>query len=172
MIQEPMALDYFEDVVLSALLAWPGARIQHFFFEGKPIPLARQRSAVVKSAFGKPRVVAFSPKQNKDTKQRIYSACLTDKPIRFDPPYTIALKFICEPLKTVREEYPVGATHGDLDNLEKLILDALFFDVNPAKGTQGIPIYQDDRHVINCLKFKRLPAAGEKPGIHFWMVKP
>lgn len=165
-------LDYFEDAVLASLLAWPGARVQHFFFEGKPIPLARQRSKVIQDIFGEARVIAFSPKQNKDTKQRIYSACLTARPVRFDPPYTIALKFICEPLKTVREEYPTAASHGDLDNLEKLVLDALFFDVNPKKGTQGIPIYQDDRHIVNCLKFKRLPMAGEKPGIHFWMVKP
>lgn len=165
-------LDYFEEAVLASILAWPGAQVQHFFFEGKPIPLARQRSTVINSAFGKPRVVAFSPKQNKDGKQRIYSACLTARPIRFEPPYTIALKFICEPLKTVREEYPTGASHGDMDNLEKLVLDALFFDVNPKKGTQGIPIYQDDRHIVNCLKFKRLPSASEKPGIHFWMVKP
>ena len=165
-----MTLDYFEDAVLASLLAWPGARIQHFFFEGKPIPLARQRSAVITPTFGKPRVVAFSPKQNKDTKARIYSACLTARPVRFEPPYTIALKFICEPLKSVREEYPTSSGHGDLDNLEKLIIDAIFFDM--GKSTPAIPVYQDDRHVINCLKFKRLPAAGEKTGIHFWMVKP
>lgn len=158
-------------MVLDQLLNWPGAKVQHFFFEGKPIPLARQRSALIKPAFGKQRIVAFSPKQNTDTKNKIYSACLTAKPIRFEPPYTVAIKFICEPLKTVKEEYPVGATHGDLDNLEKLILDSLFFDTGP-KCKRGIPLYQDDRHIINCVKFKRLPSAGEKPGIHFWMVKP
>ena len=158
-------------MVLDQLLNWPGAKVQHFFFEGKPIPLARQRSALIKPSFGKPRVVAFSPKQNTQTKDRIYSACLTSKPVRFEPPYTVAIKFICEPLKTVAEEYPVGATHGDLDNLEKLILDSLFFDMGP-KCKRGISIYKDDRHIINCVKFKRLPGVGEKPGIHFWMVKP
>ena len=166
MIEEAMTLDYFEDAVLSTLLAWPGARIQHFFFEGKPIPLARQRSAIIRPTFGKPRVVAFSPKQNKDTKARIYSAFLTERPVRFTPPYTIALKFICEPLKTVREEYPTSSSHGDLDNLSKLCFDAIFDE------KVAIPCYKDDRHIINALIFKRLPAAGEKTGIHFWMVKP
>lgn len=158
-------------MVLDQLLRWPGARVQHFFFEGKPIPLARQRSAAIKTAFGKYRAIAFSPKKNVQEKDRIYSACLTAKPVRFEPPYTVAIKFICEPLKSVKEEYPVGATHGDLDNLEKLILDSLFFDMGP-KSKRGIPVYKDDRHIINCVKFKRLPVAGEKPGIHFWMVKP
>ena len=29
--------DYFEDIVLDALLQMPGAQVQHFFFEGKPV---------------------------------------------------------------------------------------------------------------------------------------
>lgn len=163
--------DYFEDVILDNLLAWPKARVQHFFFVGKPIPLARQRSAAIKTLSGKYRAIAFSPKQNVFEKNRIYSACLTERPVRFEPPYTIAIKFVCEPLKTISEEYPVCASHGDIDNLQKLILDSLFFDMGP-KAKRGIPIYRDDRHIINCLMFKRLPRLGEKPGIHFWMIKP
>lgn len=158
--------DYFEDIVLDQLLRWPGARVQHFFFEGKPVPLARQRLAR-----GKHRVINFTPKQNTFNKNRIYSACLAAAPQRFDPPYTIALKYICEPLKTVAEKYPVSPSHGDLDNLEKLILDALFFDMGLKSG-RPLPVFCDDRHIISCLKFKRFPAPGESPGIHFWMVKP
>lgn len=157
--------------MLDALINWPGAKTQHFFFEGKPVPLARQKMAKIKTVFGKERLIAFTPKANKDNKDRIYSACLTSAPVRFQPPYSIGIKFICEPLKTVAEEYPTCASHGDLDNLEKLILDAIFFDMN-AKEKRGIPVYQDDRHIVNCVKFKRLPKPGEKPGIHFWMVKP
>lgn len=164
-----MTGDYFEDAVLTAMLAWPGARVQHFFFEGKPIPLGRQISKAVGGPFGK-KVINFSPKKNVNAKAAIYSACLTRDPIRFKPPYHIALKFVCEPLKTVPEEFPVGASHGDLDNLEKLILDALFNETVEKK--RPVVVYSDDRHIVSCLKFKRLPAAGEKPGIHFWMVKP
>ena len=171
MTEAPLTDDYFEETVLAALLAWPGAKVQHFFFEGKPVPLARQRSAVIRPAFGKPRVVAFSPKQNIFQKDKIYCACLNQKPIRFEPPYTVALKFICEPLKSVREEYPVSPTHGDLDNLQKLIFDSLFFDMGP-KVKRNVPVYRDDRHIVNNLLFKRLPGPGERPGIHFWMVKP
>lgn len=164
--------DYFEDVVLDNLLTWPGARIQHFFFEGKPIPLARQRSAAIKTMSGKYRAIAFSPKQNVYEKNRIYAACLGKAPVRFEPPYTVAIKFICESLKTVKEIYPTSGSHGDLDNLQKLIFDSLFFDMDAKKRTNAIPIYRDDRHIINSLMFKRLPRLGEKPGIHFWMVKP
>lgn len=171
MIESALTGDYFEDMVLDQLLNWPGAKVQHFFFEGKPIPLARQRSAAIKTAFGKYRAIAFSPKKNVQEKDRIYTCCLNQKPVRFEPPYTTAIKFICEPLKTVREDYPTAATHGDFDNLTKLILDALFFDMGP-KAKRGIPIYQDDRHIINALIFKRLPVGDDKPGIHFWMVKP
>ena len=158
-------------MVLDQLLNWPGAKVQHFFFEGKPIPLARQRSALIKPAFGKQRIVAFSPKQNTQTKDRIYSACLTARPVRFEPPYTVAIKFICEPLKTLAEEYPTSMSHGDCSNLLKLIEDALFFDMD-KKTKRGIPVYKDDRHIINMVVFKRLPGPGDKPGIHFWMVKP
>ena len=159
--------DFFEDVVLDSLLRGASA-VQHFFFVGRPAPLARQRSAVIKGLNGKQRVIAFSPKQNVFNKNRIYAACLEATPVRWPPPYTIAVKFICEPLKTVKEEYPVSSSHGDLDNLEKLILDAIFFDKRPKRP---IPIFQDDRHIVNVLKFKRFPVAGEQPGIHFWMIK-
>ncbi len=151
------------------MLAWPGARIQHFFFEGKPIPLGRQISKVAGGPFGK-KVINFSPKKNVNAKAAIYSACLSKDPIRFKPPYHIALKFVCEPLKNVPESLPVGASHGDLDNLEKLILDALFNETVDKK--HPVVVYSDDRHIVSCLKFKRLPGLGEKPGIHFWMVKP
>ena len=40
------------------------------------------------------------------------------------------------------------------------------------KTKRGIPVYKDDRHIINMVVFKRLPGPGDKPGIHFWMVKP
>lgn len=158
--------DYFEDVVLDNLLNWPGAKVQHFFFKGRPVPLARQRSAAIKTLSGKYRAIAFSPKQNVTEKNRLYCACLNSQPIKFEPPYTVAIKFICEPLKSVREQYPVSMSHGDADNLLKLIFDSLFDE-------KKFPtIYRDDRHIINCLLFKRLPKESEIPGIHFWMVKP
>ena len=170
MTEQSIYDDFFEESVVCNLLTAPEAKVQHFFFEGKPIPLARQRSAVIKTAFGKPRVVAFSPKQNTFQKDKIYYACLNQKPIRFDPPYTIAIKFVCEPLKTAREPFPISPTHGDLDNLCKLVLDSLFFNIGP-KCKKSIPVYQDDRHIVNIIAYKRLPKSGEKPGIHFWMVK-
>lgn len=147
------------------MLAWPGARVQHFFFEGRPVPLARQRSAAIAG-----RIINFHPKGNVEAKNRIYSAVLKAAPVRFQPPYTIALKFICDPADGACHEYPVSPKHGDLDNLEKLILDALFFTKINIK--RPVSVYQDDRHIINCVKFKRMPDAGEVPGIHFWMVKP
>lgn len=166
MTEAPLTDDYFEETVMASLLAWPGARVQHFFFEGKPVPLARQRSAAIKTMSGKYRAIAYSPKQNVFQKNRIYAACLSQKPIRFEPPYTVALKFICEPLKSVREEYPVSPSHADLSNLLKMAEDALFDE-------KRFPcVYKDDRYIVNELMFKRLPGPGENPGIHFWMVKP
>ena len=159
--------DYFEDIVLDTLLQMPGAQIQHFFFEGNPVPLGRQRTALIKKKDGKQFIANYSPAQNKFNKDKIYCACLQAAPIRFEPPYTIAVKFICEPLKTVAEKYPTAASHGDLDNCVKLIWDSLFNE----KPKGPLPIYRDDRHIINCLMFKRLPQCGEKPGIHFWMIK-
>lgn len=157
--------DYFEDVVLDALIN-SGRPVQHFFFAGRPIPLARQRSAVIKGKDGKQKIVAFSPKQNVFNKNRIYAECLAQNPKRWTPPYTVAIKFICEPLKTIREEYPTSPSHGDTDNMTKLVWDSLFAPVGKT-----IPIFQDDRYIINTLVFKRLPRPGEKVGIHFWMIK-
>jgi Holliday junction resolvase RusA-like endonuclease len=165
--EAPISGDFFEDVVLDSLLRGASA-VQHFFFVGRPVPLARQRSAVIDGKDGKQRVIAFSPKSNVFNKNRIYAACLAAAPVRWPPPYTIAIKFICEPLKTVKEEYPTSPSHGDTDNMTKLILDALFFDKNPKRV---IPVFQDDRHIINTVILKRLPRAGEVSGIHFWMIK-
>lgn len=170
MNDEPITGDLFEDVVLNALLA-NSNHVQHFFFAGRPVPLARQRSAAIKTLNGKYRAIAFTPKQNTTEKNRIYNACLRSSPIRWVPPYTIAVKFICEPLKTVKEIYPTSPSHGDGDNMLKLVLDSLFFDMDHKKRTNIIPVWQDDRHIINTLVFKRLPKPGEVPGIHLWMCK-
>ncbi len=170
MNDETISGDLFEDVVLPALLSGASG-VQHFFFSGRPVPLARQRSAAIKTLNGKYRAIAFTPKQNITEKTRIYTACLRSSPVRWLPPYTVALKFICEPLKTVKEIYPTSPSHGDTDNLVKLIFDSLFFDMDHKKRVNTIPIWQDDRHIINTLIMKRLPKAGEAPGIHLWMVK-
>lgn len=172
MNDQPITGDMFEDVVLTTLLGNASA-VQHFFFSGRPVPLARQRSAVIKGSGinDKPRVVAFTPKQNITEKNRIYTACLRSAPVRWLPPYTVALKFICEPLKTVKEIYPTSPSHGDQDNLVKLVFDSLFFDMDHKKRVNAIPVWQDDRHIINTLIMKRLPKAGEVPGIHLWMIK-
>lgn len=154
--------DYSEDVVLSAMLSKPKASVQYFWIPGEPIPNARART-VCKHG----KTWSFTPKTTIHAKNRIYAAVMNQGPVRFPPPFSVAIKFICQRLKTIYEQYPVAPSHGDCDNLQKLCLDALFSD----KKTMPPFPFPDDRYITDCFTFKRFPNPGEEPGIKLWLIK-
>ena len=141
--------DYFEDVVLGNLLTWPGVRFQYFWIPGEPVPNERPR---IISRGGKSW--AFTPSTTMKARQAILNNVLLTQKERFEPPYSVAVKFVLSP----------GQKDFDLDNGVKSVMDALFSN---KKVLPPMP-FKDDRYIKNLVCFKRV---GTNPGIHLWVTK-
>jgi len=150
--EAPLTDDYFEETVLAALLAWPGARVQHFWIVGNP--QANERARIC--TFGKgenKKSWAFTPSATTKARQNILNQVLLQKKFHIEPPYNVAVKMILSP----------DQKDFDVDNGVKLIFDAIFSN---KKAIPPMP-FKDDKHIQNLVCFKRL---GDKPGIHLWVM--
>ena len=129
---------------------------QYFFVPGQPIPQGRPRVVAVGG-----RAWAFTPKKTKNYTDSVYTSVARQGAIALPAPYTICLRFCLPPLKTIDELYPTRKSHGDLDNLEKAVLDSLF-----GKGK----IFSDDSEVVSVIKSKRLADTPAGVGVHLWII--
>jgi len=144
--------DHTEDVVLWELLRRRGALVQYFRIPGKPVANERARTI---SRGG--RTWSYTPKTTAAWRQHVFNTVYRQNPVKIDPPFSVALKFLCES----------GEKVSDLDNLVKAIFDALFSD---KKAVPPFP-FRDDKYITDCLAFKRLAGPGEPPGVKLWVIK-
>lgn len=145
---EENAIDTFEDIVLEAMLRHSQS-VQHYWISGEPVPNERPR---IISRGGKSW--AFTPSSTQKARQKILNAVLTQQKRKMEPPYSVAIKFVMSPEQK----------DGDLDNLSKNVMDALFSN---KKCIPPMP-FKDDRYIQNLVCFKRV---GSNPGIHLWVMK-
>lgn len=104
---------------------------------------------------------SYTPGTTKQHRDDIVRHLMAGGIKRVLPPYTLCLKFALPRLKTVYEAYPTSKSHGDLDNLEKAVLDALF---------KKDGLLEDDAHVVSVIKCKRLANRPEEVGTHIWLI--
>jgi Holliday junction resolvase RusA-like endonuclease len=151
------SLDWFEQNCVYPLIRAARGPLQVFEVRGRPMPQERPR---VCSKGGKSW--AFTPRTSKDYKDKVYWSVAGSRPVKFEPPYTVVLKFICDPSMADDLDYPLSPRHGDVDNLAKSILDAIF-------GRNKI--FSDDRYIIDLISYKRLPEVGEEPCVKIILIK-
>ena len=151
------SLDTFEKNCVYPLIRSVMGPVQVFTVEGRPMPQERPR---VCSKGGK--AWAYTPASSKAFKEKVYWSVAGARPVRFEPPYSVIIKFICDPDLEFQYDYPLSPKHGDLDNLAKSVLDALF-----GKNK----IFSDDRYIKDLILYKRLPEVNEKPGAKIIIIK-
>ena len=149
MIIETPLTDTIEDIVIEQMLR-NSRDVQQFWIPGEPVPNERPR---IISRGGKSW--AFTPTQTTKARQHILNQVLLQQRKRMEPPYSVAVKFILSPTQK----------DSDVDNLQKLLFDALFSN---KAAIPPMP-FKDDKHILNLVCFKRV---GPKPGIHLWVMKP
>lgn len=147
-IEEPLS-DLIEDIVIEQMLR-SSCDVQQYFIPGEPMPNERPR---VMSRGGK--TWAFTPSTTLKARQKILNHVLCNQKKRLEPPYSVAVKFVLSPTQK----------DSDVDNLQKLLFDALFSN---KSAIPPMP-FKDDKHILNLVCFKRV---GPKPGIHLWVMKP
>ena len=149
MIIETPLTDTIEDIVIEQMLR-NSTDVQEYWIPGEPVPNERPR---IISRGGKSW--AFTPSHTMKARQKILNHVLQNQKKRLEPPYSVAVKFVLSPEQK----------DSDVDNLQKLLFDALFSN---KKAIPPMP-YKDDKHILNLVCFKRV---GPKPGIHLWVMKP
>jgi Holliday junction resolvase RusA-like endonuclease len=148
--------DAFEVTAIRPLIRAAIGHHQVFTVLGRPMPQERPR---VMQKGGK--AWTFTPAASKNYKEKVYWSVAGAKPVKWEPPYTVIIKFICEPTEK-DVDYPFSPIHGDLDNLEKSVLDAIFGKTK---------IFSDDRYIKDLISYKRLPELGEVPCAKIILIK-
>lgn len=149
--------DPFELTCVLPILNLPGATVEFFEVKGRPVPMDRPR---IISRGGK--AWAFTPKESKNWKESVLWQVAAQRPKELRPPFMVIMKFVCDPNIAADDDFPVAPRHGDLDNLAKSVLDALF-------GRSKV--FADDRFITDMVLYKRLPEVGEDAGVKIWVVK-
>lgn len=149
--------DWFEKHSVLPLIQAATGSIQVFEVKGRPMPQERPRVCVKGG-----KAWGYTPSSSKTFKEKVYWSVVGARPIKWEPPYTVILKFICDPELEPHYKYPMSTKHGDLDNLAKSVLDALF-----GKNK----IFSDDRFIKDLVLYKRLPEINEEPCVKIILIK-
>ena len=149
MIIETPLTDLFEDEIIEKMKFY-STGVQYYWIPSEPMPNERPR---VMSRGGK--TWAFTPSTTLKARQKILNHVLCNQKVKIEPPYSVAVKFMLSP----------DQKDSDVDNLQKLLFDALFSN---KAAIPPMP-FKDDKHILNLVCFKRV---GPKPGIHLWVMRP
>ena len=153
-----LTADPFELHCVFPILRREKISVQLFEIKGNPVAMERP---VTFTRGGKS--MTFTPARSRNWKNHVALSVMGQRPIKCPAPYTVIIKFICDPnLAKTDGGYPVAPKHGDLDNLAKSILDALF-------GPKD-KLFQDDREIVNLITYKRFPEVGGTIGVKIWIV--
>lgn len=122
-----------------------------FLVVGIPQPKGNHRARVVA---GKHAVLYDANRKLPEWEKRVASAAKVHRPPSpLEGPVSVELVFWVPRGKTVKREWPTTRTGGDIDKLERGVLDAL----------TGI-IYVDDSQVVEVAKEKRYETTRLGPG--------
>jgi Holliday junction resolvase RusA-like endonuclease len=160
-----------EDGDVSALC--PSGKVQYFCVLGRPQPQERPRMGFSKDKDGNIKRWAYTPKNSEKWQHEVLAQVLNHKPKPVSGPFTMVFGFYCPRLKDTEllEVMPTSESHGDIDNLQKAVQDAICGTWTKINGVRVKKPFPSDANVVNSFAFKRFHADGDTPHVKIWVVE-